>query len=347
MGLLKSILGSLWIILRTLLYGWLVGLWRLIRSIWERCRIACARARLPGKEGEASPEHCVTVSDPAMHRPDPLIYDQYYLMALGFAVTWDNPDIWLESGGALVSPDQLTPNTTYDVIARIWNGSTEAVCVGLPVSFSYLSFGSGIQSHPVLPGPDTVTVNLGAKGGPGCPTFATTKWTTPAIAGHYCLQVSFSWIDDANPYNNLGQENTQVGVSLSPVAFEFELGNLKQIAQAFRFETDSYAIPPVPACGAAGISASAASGANIAALPRRPYDPVKVPPQHLRSNYPLPVGWSVSFAPANPQLAPGQQITVVATVTPPAGFQGRQPTNVHVFSGSGLEGGMTFYVVSN
>jgi hypothetical protein len=341
MGLLKTILDSLWVILRTLLYGWLVGLWRLIRGIWDRWRIDCARARLPNKQGEASPEHCVTISDPAMKRPDPLIYDQYYLMALGFAVTWDNPDIWLELGGAIVSPDHLTPNTTYDVIARIWNGSTEAVCVGLPVSFSYLSFGSGVQSHAVLPGPDTVMVNLGAKGGPGCPTFATTKWTTPAVAGHYCLQVSFSWIDDSNPYNNLGQENTQVGVSLSPVSFEFQLGNRKQSTQELRFETDSYAIPPLPACGT---TVSVASGANIAALPQRPYDPVKVPPQHDRRNYPLPPGWNVSFAPTSPQLAAGQEITVLATVTPPAGFLGRQPINVHVFSGSGLEGGMTFYI---
>ena len=28
-------------------------------------------------------------------RPDPLIYSQYYFMARGFAVTWDNPDISL------------------------------------------------------------------------------------------------------------------------------------------------------------------------------------------------------------------------------------------------------------
>ena len=46
-------------------------------------------------------------------------------------------------------------------------------------------------------------------------------------------------IDDSNPYNNLGQENTQVGVCLSPVSFEFQLGNRKQSTQELRFETGS------------------------------------------------------------------------------------------------------------
>jgi hypothetical protein len=246
MGVLKIIFGFLWLVLRTLLYGWILSLRLVLKDMWARCRRTCAKKRLPGRQGKASPKHCVTISDPAIKRPDPLIYDQYYLMAKGFAVTWDNPDIWLELGGVVVPSDNLTPNTTYDVVARIWNGSTEGVVVDLPVTFRYLSFGSGIHSNPVVPGPRDVIVHLlGVKGGPNCPAFATTKWTTPPIAGHYCLQVSFSWLDDYNPYNNLGQENTQVGVSHSPVAFQFQLGNDKVFAQEFRFETDSYILPPL------------------------------------------------------------------------------------------------------
>ena len=340
MSLLRIVFGFLWLILRALLYGWVVELWRLVRALWERWLRARARERLPGRQGKASPDQCVTISDPAMKRPDPLIYDQYYLMSLGFAVTWDNPDIWLEQGGVVVPSDKLLPNTTYDVVARIWNSSTEAVCMGLPVSFSYLSFGAGVQSHPVLPGPQTVHVNLGVKGGPSCPALATTKWTTPSVAGHYCLQIRLTWVDDSNPSNNLGQENTQVGISHSPVAFPFQLRNEKRFAQQFRFETDAYTLPPLPPCGTDRHKIRT----GRASVTQRPYDPVHVPPQHRRANYPIPPGWTVSFDPPAPLLNSGQEITVVATVDPPAGFKGRQPINVHAFSSSGLAGGMTLYV---
>jgi hypothetical protein len=269
-----------------------------------------------------------------------MIYDQYYLMALGFAVTWDNPDIWVEQGGIIVPPENLLPDTVYDVVARIWNSSTEGSCVGLPVHFSYLSFGVGVQSHPVTPGPQDVFVNLGVKGGPNSPALARTKWKTPPLAGHYCLQASFSWIDDSNPYNNLGQDNTLVGVSHSPVQFEFQLRNAKRFSQEFRFETDSYAIPRLPPCGEGRDKIRT----GLIAITQRPYDPVTVPPQHVRGNYPLPAGWKIAFSPANPVLDSGHEITVVATVDPPAGFKGRQPVNVHAFSRSGLAGGLTFYV---
>lgn len=344
MNLLKIIFAFLLAILRALLYGWIVGLWRALRTAWERCRRNCARQGLPGRQGKASPKDCVTISDPAMNRPDPLIYDQYYLMSLGFAVTWDNPDIWVELGGVIVPAEQLQPNTTYDVVARIWNSSTEGVVVGLPVHFSYLSFGGGVHSNSVLPGPDLVKVDLGVKSGPQCPTFATTKWTTPA-AGHYCLQVSFAWIDDSNPNNNLGQKNTQVRASHSPVDFEFQLRNPKRFEQRFRFETDSYTIPPLPPCGDGGTQiGNRTRGGGLDGLAQRPFEPLRIPPQHDRSSYPLPTGWSVAFAPANPELTAGQEITVLATVTPPPGFVGRQAVNVHTFGESGLVGGMTFYV---
>jgi hypothetical protein len=54
------------------------------------------------------------------------------------------------------------------------------------------------------------TVSLGVKGTPQGVATAELDWTTPATPGHYCIQVSFSWPDDLNPNNNLGQENTQV-----------------------------------------------------------------------------------------------------------------------------------------
>jgi hypothetical protein len=340
MAFLKAVLGFLWMLLRNLLYRWILALSHVLRGLCAQwCRV-CARKHLPGRRGKASPKQCVTLSDPAVKRPDPLIYDQYYLMALGFAVTWDNPDIWLEQGGGIVPPEDLKPDTTYDVVARIWNGSTEGSCVGLPVHFSYLSFGIGVKSHPVTPGPKDVTVNLGVKGGPNSPAFARTKWRTPAVPGHYCLQASFNWIDDYNPYNNLGQDNTLVGVSHSPVQFEFQLRNGTGFSDEFRFETDSYSIPRLPPCDRRRPEIHS----GISAITQRPFDPVNVPSQHIRANHPLPAGWDVTFSPANPILDPGQEITVAAMVSPPNDLTGRQPINVHAFTKSGLAGGITFYV---
>jgi hypothetical protein len=69
-----------------------------------------------------------------------------------------------------------------------------------------------------------------------------------------------------------------------------------------------------------------------------------VPPQHDRRNYPLPAGWTVTFSPAQPELDPNQEIQMTVTVTPPNGFKGRQPVNVHGFHAEGLAGGITLYV---
>jgi hypothetical protein len=80
-------------------------------------------------------------------RPDPLIYSQQYLMGLGLAVTWDNPDIWLERNGSRVSSHAIEPDTEYEIVARIWNGSTDAPVPLLHVRFSYLSFGGGGDQH--------------------------------------------------------------------------------------------------------------------------------------------------------------------------------------------------------
>ena len=107
----------------------------------------------------------------AYRKPDPLIYDQYFLMSLGLAVTWDNPDIELRRGDVLVSSSEILPDTDYEIVARIWNGSTDAPIVNLPVYFSYLEFGIGTIAHKIDGGRPTY-VDLGVKGGPDCPAFA-------------------------------------------------------------------------------------------------------------------------------------------------------------------------------
>ena len=136
-------------------------------------------------------------------------------------------------------PRSLAPDTEYDVVARIWNGSESAPVVGLPVKFTVHGFGIGVSQQGV----GAATTNLGVKGGPGCPAFARTRWRTPNAAGHFCMQVLLDWFDDLNPANNLGQENTNVGTAQSPAHFTFLLGNPRRERQTFRFEVDSYAIP--------------------------------------------------------------------------------------------------------
>ena len=81
----------------------------------------------------------------AYRQPDPLIYSQPFLQAQGLAVTWDNPDIHVElasAPGIPVDSHSLSPDTNYVVVARIWNGSTTAPAVRLPVKVSYSSSGS-------------------------------------------------------------------------------------------------------------------------------------------------------------------------------------------------------------
>jgi hypothetical protein len=300
-------------------------LFKLIAAICAIIRRLCRRSKLSERERRRSPDRCVPINDPAFKRPDPLIYSQFYLMSLGFGVSWDNPDIQLFRGGVPVPSSDLKADTDYEVIARVWNNSTEAPVARLPVRFSYLSFGAGIVSQAI--GLDEV--NLGVKGGPNHPAFAKATWHTPPLPGHYCIQVLLEWLDDANPRNNLGNENTNVGKLSSPASFTFTLGNPTKERLEYRFETDAYRIPPRDPC----------RGAEDPPVSRR-----EAMARHNRSNFPLPNGWSVVFSPAAPALPPGAEETIAATVNAPDGFVGTQAINVHAFNRYGLAGGVTLYV---
>jgi hypothetical protein len=247
-------------------------------------------------------------------------------MSLGMGVTWDNPDIQLFKGGVPVDSHALEADTEYDVVARIWNGSTEAPVVSMPVHFSYLSFGVQTVSNPIA----STFVDLGVKGGPGCPTFGKVKWKTPPTPGHYCIQVLLEWLDDLNPANNLGQENTDVGKVHSPANFTFTLRNPTRERLEYRFETDAYQIPPRDPCRRDDKDAA------------RRLREAKA--KHDRNHYPLPAGWSVEFAPAVPVLSGGTEETIAVKVIAPDGFKGKQAVNVHAFNRYGLAGGVTLYV---
>src|SRR5271169_933239 len=132
--------------LKTLLYGWTVALVELWRLLCHLLKQWCGRRH---KRKVPSRHRCIPINNPAFVRPDPMIYDQYYLTRLGLAVTWDNPDIQLYLNGTPVSSSLLFPGTTYEVVAQIWNNSTDAPVVGMPVAFSFLEFGVGTTSVPI------------------------------------------------------------------------------------------------------------------------------------------------------------------------------------------------------
>lgn len=309
----------LWAILRlgllglgTLLVVWLIG------QLCPGLRRPEPRPRRPSGRSDCQP-----VSPTIYHRPDPLIYDQYYLMAQGIAVTWDNPDIVISLNGNPVNAHDLKPATTYDVTARVWNASTDAPVAQLPVQLSYLSFGIGTQSHPI----GLTYIDLGVKGSLACPSYAQFAWTTPTTPAHYCLQAEFAWSDDANPANNLGQTNTDVQPLHSPAEFTFPIANHGRSRQVLTLRHDAYALPALDPCGRTPDENTGLSRRKIAS--------------QLASQQALPHGWSVDVQPSSLTLNPGQERMVRVVVTAPNGFVGAQPINVNAFANDRLVGGVT------
>jgi hypothetical protein len=301
---------------RLLALFWVVWL---LRSLLRLCRAA----KLDRRRGDR------TIPAWAYRQPDPLIYSQQYLQSQGFAVTWDNPDIHLEAAadpGVAVDAHVLSPSTDYLVVAQVWNGSTSAPVVDLPVRVSYLEFGIGTVRHDV----GETTVDLPVKGATGSPAVARVPWRTPNDPGHYCLQVELVWVDDANPANNLGQHNTDVRALNSPRAtFTFPLRNPGPHARLLRLETDGYRLPPPLPCPPEGRAEPDLQGKALT--------------RHRRESWPVPYGWRVLLEPDEARLAPGEQATVTVDVTSPDGFSGRQVVNVHAVDGEELVGGVTLY----
>jgi hypothetical protein len=304
-------------LLRTLLYGWAVSLWRFLRLLHGLKRHPKHPHRPP------APTNCTPIDHPALVRPDPLLYSQRALLDRGLAVTWDNPDIVLFRGGVAVSSAALDPATTYDVQIRIWNNSLEAPVVAMPVRLSFRDFGVGTE--PIEIG--TASVDVGVKGSADQPSFASIPWTTPATPAHYCLQALLDPFDDVDRSNNLGQENTNVVEAQSPATFTFALRNDTHGTRTYRFELDGYELPPLQQCA------------------DDPVEPARRLERHRRAGHPLPGGFSVQVAPEAPTLAPGDQTTITVTAEPPAGFTGRQPINVNAFHDVGFAGGVTLTVV--
>ena len=312
-------------------YGWLVHIIQLFKAFWKGIKAFCAFKKLSHAQQLEVSNPCGKFTPPAYHRPDPCIYDQYYLMSLGLAVTWDNPDITIWQGGVQVPENTLLPNTEYEIHATIWNNSYYAPIVGMQVNFAYLSFGAATTVNPI----GSTYVNLGVKGGPNCPALAIILWKTPPTPGHYCIQVSFAWIDDANPNNNLGQNNVDVVAAHSPANFVFRLRNHTDQSNRYGFQVDTYAIPAQPDCPPTIQNSD--EGTFAERLKR-------IQAIHDRAKFPIPSGWSVEVVPSEPALVPGQEIDIAVNITPPPGFTGTTPFNVHTFYGNKYAGGVTLYV---
>jgi hypothetical protein len=334
---------NLWSLLWTILIRWVIAVVELFAWLMAWLRVTADRSQLKNREGKGADSTCIPIRHPSFRKPDPLIYAQYYLMDMGLAVTWDNPDIDLRRAGVAVPSSNIEPDADYEIVARVWNASTTAPVVGLPVEFSYLSFGIGLTPHTI----GTTKVDLGVKGGPGCPTFASIPWHTPSTPGHYCIQVNFTWIDDANPLNNLGQKNLEVGKAHSPARFDFSLRNSSDEQRVFTFEVDTYELPAPLPCDEVQRptrrqqlrrSVEPASARLFPALPER------VRAMHERAAYQVDPGWVVAFDRSEVPLGAGNESTVEVLIEPPAGFRGTRRFNVRAVDGQYVQGGVTLVV---
>lgn len=311
--------------------GWL-GLRSLINLIQENCKRIQDREKLPERERNAARGICIPIDRQEFIQPDPMLYAQYFLMSLGLAVTWDNPDIRVFEGGSEVTNPVLKPGREYLIQARIWNGSTSCPVLAMPVHFSYLDFGIGGVSVPI----GTAKTDLGVKGGANHPAFISIPWVTPTTDGHYCLQVQLEPPDDTNWQNNLGQRNLNVGHTQSPANFTFTLRNNTERSQIYTLETDAYEIGTPPLCES--VEENQLDERRKLILLER----------HRHNQHPVPPNWVVRFNPSPVELPPNESQLIAVSIEPPTGFKGTQHVNVNAFYGNHyFAGGVTLIVIAD
>ncbi len=179
--------------------------------IWRVLRVMVGKR--PGDWG------CVYVPGRLTDRPDPCIYDQFMLMALGLPVTWANPDVAILLGGVAQNTYDLIQSTPYEVVVTVHNSSRTRAAAGTRVDMTWTEYGAG-GGVPHAVG--THFVNVPVWPGVAKASFA---WTTPATPGHYCLDAQLTHPDDADPSNNRGQNNTQVYAAHSQVSSPVRIFN--------------------------------------------------------------------------------------------------------------------------
>lgn len=327
---MKFVLHLLMELIQAITYKWLLAIINIARRLIRQIRLFCKRRKLLHGDRNATNKGCGPIDHPSFHRADPLIYSQSYLLKLGLAVTWDNPDIVVLRNGVAVQETALLPNTEYEIEATIWNNSFETPVAGMKVDFAFFSFGAGGATLTPI---GSTLVNVGVKGGSGHPAQTRMKWITPG-AGHFCIQVSFKWPDDLNPGNNVGQNNVDVIVPQSPAASRFTLRNAGLRADHFHFEVDSYALPAQPDCPARKDETQTID---------RKWKRVRE--AHEKAAFPIPAGWHVAIDPAEIVLQPDEATEIQVTIEPPVDFAGGQRFNVNALTRSGkYAGGVTLIV---
>jgi hypothetical protein len=112
---MKFILRTLLELLKAITYKWVLGIINIAKQFIRLFKLLCRRRKLLHGDKNATNTGCGTIDHPAGRRADPLIYSQKYLLKLGLAVTWDNPDIILLRNGVVVSESDLLPNTEYEI----------------------------------------------------------------------------------------------------------------------------------------------------------------------------------------------------------------------------------------
>lgn len=319
---MKFILRALLELIQAITYKWLLAIISMVKRLIEVITLLCQRRRRLHGDKNATNTGCGPIDHPSFHRADPLIYSQSYLLKLGLAVTWDNPDIIVLRNGVAVPETALLPNTEHEIDATIWNNSFDAPVVGMRVDFGFLAFGAATTLTHI----GSTFVNVGVKGAPDHPAHARMKWVTPG-AGHFCIRVAFQWDDDLNPENNVGQNNIDVVAAQSPAVSHFALRNPARKPEDYRFEIDTYTLPVQPDC-----------------------PPVKqqwgeIRNRHRKASFPVPAGWTVSLNPDPVHLQPDETTDIEVTIEPPANFTGQQPFNINAVSRTGqYAGGVTFIV---
>jgi hypothetical protein len=321
-------------VLKGVAYEWIFAIGRLVTRFRHAVKAFFKSLHLPHPEREETGPDCTVVDNPSFHRPDPCIYSQDYLLQLGLAITWDNPDIVLRRNGVVVPEGDVLPDTDHEIEATVWNNSYEAPAVGVSVALSFLSFGVATIETPI----GTTFVNLGVKGGVNHPALATVPWRTPVTPGHYCLKATVGWVDDANQANNVGQNNLNVVAPQSPADFRFQLRNATTTPAEYTFETDTYALGPPPACP------DRISPRDRGTFSERLSRTLQI---HGRGRFPVPAGWTITITPPHPVLLPDQEIDIDVRIEPPQGFVGRQAFNVNARTTFGFAGGVTLVVATN
>jgi hypothetical protein len=268
---------------------------------------------------------CIYVPGRLTDRPDPCIYDQFLLMALGLPVTWANPDFTILRNGVPQNTYDLIEATTYDVVVTVHNSSRTRAAPGTSVALTWTYYGAGGGTpHDI----GTQFVDVPVWPGVAQATFA---WTTPPSPGHYCLDATLFHPDDANPSNNRGQNNTQVYAAHSQVQTPVRIYN------AFLAEPPPSAVvarrAPVPVHGN-DVVITVDSYVFVDAIGK------DADPQTMFA--PRAATWPARVEPAAFTFAPGEAYRdVMLIVDAPDGPGPAENFNVSVRQGGAPTGGVT------